>query len=469
MYVVVSLTASVLVSVFQDFIRRYQLSLEQAAVVGGRTILPKPPSPPPIPTQHFQLNPRGFSTPNPSMTPTTNSNESDFSLNFSNLSSSVTSDQSSSISPFSPSLQSLLAVPQDVTSQPVASHQTTPLTPEEVRGVSSEGAKPSLVLPAAIPDAASSTATLHLVLPGSSLTDHQHHVQRSVTSSSVVSLHPAPTSARDGYSISSTTTPPSTTSAIPILGLSDGVVHHLGSTAVQSNHVPPAPAPQGFTRGTIQSPEKPAHFSANNSFVRVEDFLTALTGGSRSGVRLQDPRLGNRRSNGAEPPSLLAPPTGVQPMVTSLLSQLLTTQQQPITRSLKVAAVAPNTQHLPLNPSSLVNQRPISAVTEVKSKTHLGRSSSVGSCTQPQPQPPADLNQSSIAGVPFIGPNALISTPPQFSPPQAVLPNTSVGFIPLTPNVLPPFTSLCPPLTLPVAKGSAASEESPPKRAKLNN
>lgn len=447
-------------SVFQDFIRRYQLSMEQAAIVGGRTILPKPPSPPPIPTQHFQLNPRGFSTPNASMTPTTN--ELDFSLNFSNLSSSVTSDQSNSISPFSPSLQSLLAVPQDATSQP---HQPTPLSPEEVQGESFERAKPSLVLPTAIPDAASSTATLHLALPTSSPTDYQ---QQSSTSSSVVPHH---TSApcRDGQSISSTTTPPSTTSAIPILSLSDAVVQHLGSTAIPSSNVPPAPTLQGFTKGTIQSPEKPAHFSGNNSFVRVEDFLTALTGGSRSGVRPQDPRLGNRRSNAGEFPSLLAPPTGVQPMVTSLLSQLLTTQQQPITGSLKVAAVAPNIQHLPLNPSSLVNQRPISAITEVKSKTQLSRSSSVGSCTLPQTQPPTDVNQSSIASVQFIGPNALISTPPQFFPPQTVLPNTSVGFIPLTPNVLPPFTSLCPPLTSAVAKGSAASEESPPKRAKLNN
>lgn len=401
------------------------------------------------------------------MTPTTNS---DPSLNFSNLSSSVTSEQFNSNSPFSPSLQSLLAVPYDVTSQPVTSHSATPLTSEQLQGVSrSEGDSHSFVYPAAITDATSSTATLH---PSPSLTDSQQLVQRSIPSSNLVPPHPATTSGpnRDGYSISGSTPstlPPSTTNGMPILNIPDAVVQHLGSTAIHSNNVFPAPALEGFTKGTIQSPEKPVHFRANNSFVRVEDFLTALTGGLRSGgLPPQDPRLGNRGSNTADLLPLLSPPTGVQPMVTSLLSQLLSTQQQPITGSMKAAAGAPNIQHLPLNPSSLVNQKPISAITEVKSKTQTSGSSGVGSCKLPPPHPPADLKHSPTASVPF---NALISTPPQFFPSQAVLPNTSVGFIPLTPNLLPPFTSLCPPLASAAAKGSSASEESPPKRAKLSN
>ena len=265
----------------------------------------------------------------------------------------------------------------------------------------------------------------------------------------------------------------------------------------------PAPLP-GFTKGTLQSPEKPAHGNAT-SFVRVEDFFSTLAAQPSCG---SNPRLGGRAGlNLAQPaPSHVTPPlppTGVQSLETlSLLSKLLSTQQ-----------ILPNTAgklspapSLPLNPSSLVNQKPIPAAPEIKTKKIETKTSpnpessgsfkppakSAAAATAPvfsQPPPctpvPSEAAQVSIAGIPLslINPNTFLAVPPTFFPSQACLPSSKQpGFISLTPNLLlPPFSTLCAPSSLPatlfvnnltpqnVANSSLdCREESPPKRARLD-
>ena len=265
----------------------------------------------------------------------------------------------------------------------------------------------------------------------------------------------------------------------------------------------PAPLP-GFTKGTLQSPEKPAHGNAT-SFVRVEDYLSALAAQPSCGSTPSNPRLGGRAGlNLVQPvPSHVTPPlppTGVQSLETlSLLSKLLSTQQ-----------VLPNTAgklspapSLPLNPGSLVNQKPIPAAPEIKTKKIETKTSpnpeSSGSFKPPAKsaaaatapvfsQPPSGTPvpaQISIAGIPLslINPNTFLTAPPTFFPSQACLPSSKQpGFISLAPNLLlPPFSTLCAPSSLPatlsvnnltpqnVANSSLdCREESPPKRAKLD-
>ena len=76
------------------------------------------------------------------------------------------------------------------------------------------------------------------------------------------------------------------------------VTHNVGGFSSSS----PIPLPLlSFTQGTLQSPQKPVR-AKSQAFVRVEDFLSALT--AQSSHTLTDPRLAARGG------SL---PTGVQP------------------------------------------------------------------------------------------------------------------------------------------------------------
>ena len=265
----------------------------------------------------------------------------------------------------------------------------------------------------------------------------------------------------------------------------------------------PAPLP-GFTKGTLQSPEKPANGNAT-SFVRVEDYLSALAAQPSCGSTPSNPRLGGRTGlNLVQPaPSHVTPPlppTGVQSLETlSLLSKLLSTQQALPNTAGKLLP-APS---LPLNPGSLVNQKPIPAAPEIKTNKIETKTSpnpesswsfkppakSAAAATAPVfSQPPSGTPvpaQISIAGIPLslINPNTFLTVPPTFFPSQACLPSSKQpGFISLVPNLLlPPFSTLCAPSSLPatlsvnnltlqnVANSSSdCREESPPKRAKLD-
>lgn len=217
-----------------------------------------------------------------------------------------------------------------------------------------------------------------------------------------------------------------------------------------------------FTKGTLQSPEKPA-FANSQAFVRVEDFLSALQAQSmKADSLLRDPRLVAKAINHH-------PPCGVQPLTTlSLLSQLLT-PKSPVSDAAGKAVVSSGVpqmtsdpgRRIPLNPSSLVNQKPIPATGQVKSKMSAAKSVASG------------IGEN----LGFINQNSLNTSPPtQFLAPQTLLPtNTAPLFRPLAQNYLPSFSTLCsrtPPTTYsrpPSEHHSASvSECSPPKRIKLD-
>lgn len=543
-------------SAFQDFIRWYQSTLEQAAV-SGHTILPKLPSPS-IPLQQVQLHPLtnfadplGFSTPQTSSNP----NDLDPSLDFSNLLCDATDaqPQASPLSTPPPSADQLPCVttPHDKGLQSTNSQQNGPIASGDAinipkptseayphsdlpysatlpsrSGLVSSGSLlvsrslsdcqhtvDSIPLPAAV--SLSSDPITSTAAPSPPHTHPEKHVQQLVWSKQVQlanSLQGYKQDSENEFSglVPSQQLPQATTtdSLVPNSEARTASATHLSShtltnsdprnTCVQPNHthtnkassvlprkavdLSPALALQGFTRGTIQSPEKPAHGNLQ-SFVRVEDFLSALAAQPRCGNMPRDPRLGRGAgSSGPQPSSLLNPPTGVQPLATlSLLSQLLSTPQQSNQETLKTSAT-PISCPLPLNPSSLVNQKPIPATAEVKTKAVPKSSSEMSfrlSENASSSLPYISLPSSLPEGPLLINPNAFLSTPSRFLPPQALLPNSSPGFISLAPNIfLPPFSTLCAPSSLVTSSGDAptpqtasnasSSEESPPKRAKLN-
>ena len=283
---------------------------------------------------------------------------------------------------------------------------------------------------------------------------------------------------------------------------------HQSRIALPNSIVNFSPAPlslYGFTQGTIQSPEKPAHANAQ-AFVRVEDFLSVLAAQTphgknplRESVKL-DPHTGLVATTQSS--LLRSPPSGVQPLVNlSLLSQLLNMPQPSIPDTVKAAVVgAPATSRhsTPLqasHPGSLVNQRPISATGEVKGKKSVvsagtgdaksnfkllenSVSTLQNNSLPSSPYLPVMPPQISASGLPpgFTTPNTLLSNPPRFLPRQTLTPNTTPGFIPLMPNFsLPPFSTLCvpsatssePAATIQHPPNASASDESPPKRVKL--
>ena len=235
----------------------------------------------------------------------------------------------------------------------------------------------------------------------------------------------------------------------------------------------------GFTKGTLQSPQKPAH-GLLQSFVRVDDFIAALAAQSREAESLlRDPRLVAKLSGH---PAGAASST--QPV--SLLSQLLTRQLLPGTTARKPPETAsspplPSVNGLfsvPLDPKCLVNQKPTTATVETNSTK---KPSHGGFKLPPLPLFPQPLSTQifplpkSCGSLGFVTPRALITTPsPQFVAPQTLLPNTTPAFAPLTPRTicLPALSGSVPAAT-PMTRCQATShplvDECPPlKRPKLD-
>ena len=227
----------------------------------------------------------------------------------------------------------------------------------------------------------------------------------------------------------------------------------------------------GFTKGTLQSPEKPFH-AKSQAFVHVEDFLSALTSQKVESM-LNDPRLVARAAH----------LPGVQPLsAISLLSQLLTTQQAPVTPEAgrRTTGCTP----LPLNPSSLVNQQPIPATAEVK------RSGSLSNKTRDFKPPsnlvsPPSTSRVLIPQLPpvlagsvpldFVSPD--IQPPTTFLAPQTLPLNAPLGYVSLAPRIelssfsmcAPPSSVTTAPPTVPVSEpvhGDVANGTTP-KRVKL--
>ncbi|CAI8023969.1 hypothetical protein GBAR_LOCUS13973 [Geodia barretti] len=235
----------------------------------------------------------------------------------------------------------------------------------------------------------------------------------------------------------------------------------------------------GFTKGTLQSPQKPAH-GRLQSFVRVDDFIAALAVQSREAESLlRDPRLVAKLSG--HPPGATS---STQPI--SLLSHLLTRQPLPGTTARKPPATAsspplPSVNRpfsVPLNPKCLV---PITATVE----TNSTKKPSDGDFKLPPlplfPQPlstqilPLPVPPTSCGSLGFVTPRALITTPsPQFVARQILLPNTTPTFAPLTPRTtcLPTLSGSIPaatPMTRCLAMPHPLVGECPPlKRAKLD-
>ena len=246
------------------------------------------------------------------------------------------------------------------------------------------------------------------------------------------------------------------------------------------------PLPAGFTKGTLQSPEKPAH-GHMQSFVRVHDFLTALAVQSKEAENL------------LRDPGFVANLAVPSPQPVSLLSHLLTRQPLPGATTAK----PPNTMAMPLSsvhvprphtldPKSLVNQKPILSAVELKSSAANNCSGSDGvsgdikqhtHTSFPHPLPPSRPFPRQILPTESGSHGTLLAVPSAgFSVPQNLLPGTMQGFVPLVaPRMcLPPFSTLCQPtqVAMPATCCPATSQtgarppagECPPmKRAKLFN
>ena len=248
------------------------------------------------------------------------------------------------------------------------------------------------------------------------------------------------------------------------------------------------PLPAGFTKGTLQSPEKPAH-GHMQSFVRVHDFLTALAVQSKEAENL------------LRDPGFVA---NLAPQPVSLLSHLLTRQPLPGATTAKppnTMATPLSSVHVPrphtLDPKSLVNQKPILSAVELKSlvldpaNNCSGSDGVSGDIKQhthtsfPHPLPPSRPFPRQILPTErgSHGFTTLLAVPSAgFSVPQNLLPGTMQGFVPLVaPRMcLPPFSTLCQPtqVAMPTTCCLATSQtgarppagECPPmKRAKLFN
>lgn len=205
----------------------------------------------------------------------------------------------------------------------------------------------------------------------------------------------------------------------------------------------------GFTKATLQSPRKPAH-GHSHSFVRVDDFITALAARSREAESfLRDPRLVAKLSSHLSASATATPPV-------SLLSHLLTRQPLPGATARKPTATSPLTSPFstPLDPKFLVNQKPIPAAAEMKKLAKESTSSGGSGLHLPSLPPfpkslstqifPQQVPLSSCGSLGFVTPGGLITTPsPRFMTPQTLLPNTSPGFVSLAPRLcLPSFSSL---------------------------
>ena len=230
---------------------------------------------------------------------------------------------------------------------------------------------------------------------------------------------------------------------------------------------PSRPIPPGFTKGTLQSPRKPAHVSSQ-SFVRVDDFLASLAAQSREAESfLRDPKLVAK----------LSAPIAAHSHA-SLLSRLLTRQLLPGATDRK----PPAKFSAPLHPMSLVNQKPIPATGEVKSKTWMKPGSS-GRSSLPQPPSATMFSRQVPAGVPLgvVTPGNITAAPTSlFLPPHTVLHPSGPGLVAVAPRMcLPPFSTLCCsgpavttppsccPATLQDGPRPSVSECPPLKRAKL--
>ena len=462
---------------FQEFIQRYQCTLEQAAA-SGRTILPKPPSPP----HHCHT------LTNPTLTsPNTTSNSHPLALFNSNISETSTAspssleapDNSNSASsqihhslicqetgqpktvpdptasmeqaiplpngaaPFSDDLLTKDIVSPTITLAPASSNSpshsadsssqekerktgNTPLpllantpqpqqdyspfyttsnfqgitlikkvtsiaipTPPKVQIPSTDVLStliqedkdvPSLSLQTSTPlpllsNTETPTAALtlsnthfgkHLPLPSSSLTGttHDNLIVSAIDSSTT------PIAKGTGL-LSFHSQEPSVLGAQCVQAAHLAVPHTLGSSVGElilrkDKKAPLRNSVTSPTQDSLQLPQESAHVGSG-SFVKVEEFLTSLA--------ITKPSLVNTTTSTLDPSSSssvpttrqqqqlpqLIPPSGVQPLATlNLLSKLLGTHQQTFSKPTSPAA------SLPLNPSSLVNQQPIPATTEIK-------------------------------------------------------------------------------------------------------
>ena len=606
-------------TVFQEFIQRYQSSLEQAAV-SGRAILPKPPSPPSLPLQDPHLHPLTNSTdPQEYLTPQIPSNVNknlETSLDLSHFVSNpltAANVPSSTVPPsadqqaqvialpledaalqstvpglnvtFISSLSNVVSISQSTTTvsvsrmnceavqaTPTAVSQSITVAPsvgpasqpqlhctglmaitentmaadssthsqhqhQTASMVSCIPARSSLIFDTPV----SESAAPQMVTPSAFHPHHNEHSQHGLLSEhqqlipsvDITEVIPKGFERESQNDRVSSSLPPAlqetqqattitcalTQDSVPQMSDSESQQltdshpgtgnPHPSRIALPNSIVNFSPAPlslYGFTQGTIQSPEKPAHANAQ-AFVRVEDFLSVLAAQTPRGknplqesVKL-DPHTGLVATTQSS--LLRSPPSGVQPLVNlSILSQLLNMPQPSIPDTVKAAVVGtPSTSRhsTPLqanHPGSLVNQRPISATGEVKGKKKSAVSAGAGdaksnfklpenSVSTPQnnslpssPYLPVVPPQISASGLPlgFTNPNTLLSNPPRFLPRQTLTPNTTPGFIPLVPNFsLPPFSTLCvpsvtsgePAATMQHAPDASASDESPPKRVKL--
>ena len=212
--------------------------------------------------------------------------------------------------------------------------------------------------------------------------------------------------------------------------------HTEGNEHSSSPHTEGSVSVLGFTKCTLQSPQKPAH-SRSQSFVRVDDFIAALTAQSREAESLlRDPRIVAK----------LSASSSTQPV--SLLSQLLTRQLLPgatvAARKPPATTASPPLPSPSLDSKFLVNQKPISATAETKGNNQPTTHATDSGFKLPRlplfPQPLSTqifALPTSCGSLGFVTPRSVIATPsPRYLAPQTLLPNTTPAFVPLTPQTI---------------------------------